>query len=84
MPNYQWQETPIPQQPCGRCGVGVRLFVRVTVRTGRTVLACKDCSFTAPLPLDMVFRRQGLPMLPGFDGNDSAFPQYASEEDTTA
>lgn len=54
---------------CPKCP-DTRLVVRTNKNTSHDFLGCgnwPECNYTEPLPLDMEMRRQGAPVLPGFE-----------------
>ena len=58
-------------KPCQRCGK--KLVVRTNGETGVEFLGCSEypeCTYSEPLPNDILMRRLGAPELPGFGAVD--------------
>lgn len=59
---------PIGKHTCPTCGA--ELMERTNRATQTTFLGCSrypECTWTTPLPADVVMRRMGAETLPGFD-----------------
>ena len=54
---------------CEDCSVPVKLIVRTNRQNGSQFLGCRnwpDCTYSKPLPIDIVMKLQGAVALPGF------------------